>query len=628
MNEVKEFKPFVSSRKKVKEFSAKAIILGLFFGMFFALGNAYLGLKTGQTISASIPAAILSMTVLRVFFKNVTILENNIVQTIATIGEGLAAGIVFTVPALIFLGEPPSIFKIFILACLGSLLGVLFMIPFRHFIIVKEHHNLPFPEGTACAKILIAGEKASHASALDALWGFLISVFYKVCTNIFFIWEEVPRWTLSFFKRTQFSMDATPALLGVGYIIGYRIASIMFVGGLFSWWIIIPLIRVFESNNVIIYPSTISVAAMTSQDIWNNYVRYIGAGTVATGGLLNLIIIFPKFIKNIKHGIINSFKNKPKKIQRVDKDITFPWLIGGSLSILLILWLVPTFSMNFLTILILMIIGFFFVCVTSITVGIIGSSANPGSGMTITTLLITCIIFVSLGWTEKFYIISAMTMSCVVNVAITLATTTSQDLKTGFLVGATPRSQQIAEIIGIIIPAIVLSLSIYAFNATYHIGSMAMPAPQATLMAMIAEGVINKTLPLTLILIGVVLGLLVFVLRLPVLPFAMGVYLPLSLTSAMMVGGCVAYIIDKKRKKRKYLKKGSEFKKRATLIASGLIGGDALMGVLIAGLTISQIISASKKALLPSFVSIATYILLALFFLFLATKKQTKKSDR
>ena len=486
------FKPYIPSQKKIPEFTTKAIILGLIFGFIFAVANAYLALKTGTTVSASIPAAIMSMAILRLFFKRATVLENNIVQTIATIGEGLAAGIVFTIPALFFLGETPSVFRIFILSALGGILGILFMIPMRRYIIVKEHGILPFPEGTACAEILKAGE-ASKSTAITALWGFFIGAFYKICTNIFFIFDELPKWTITPLKKTEFSIDATPALLGVGYIMGTRISSLIFAGGAFSWFIIIPLIKTFGVGPQIIYPSQIPIDKMTAQEIWSNYVRYIGAGAVAIGGVVGLLKIFPVITKTIHVGfkeLFLGFKHK-KKIERTDQDISMAWLILGSIAVILTLWLLPIASLNLLAIIILIVLGFFFVAVTSITVGLVGSSSNPASGMTITTLLITCLLFVALGWTEKMYLIMALSLGCVVNVAICLATATSQDLKTGFLLGSTPKAQQIAEIIGIIIPALALGTTIYLLNEAYVIGSPQMPAPQATLMSMIAKGVIT-----------------------------------------------------------------------------------------------------------------------------------------
>lgn len=609
------FQPYISDKENVKEFSFKAIVLGLILGFFFAVGNAYLALKIGTTISASIPAAIISMAILRFFFKQVSILENNIVQTIATVGEGLAAGVVFTIPALFFLDAAPSIFHIFVLSALGGILGILFMIPMRRYIIVQEHGILPFPEGKACAEILIASQKGK-SSALVALWGMIIGVVYKLCTSALFLWNETFTWSFQSLKKATFSIDTTPALIGVGYIIGPRIASYMFAGGLLGWWVIIPLIEMFGTSIDPIFPSKISIAQMTSVDIWSSYVRYIGAGAVAIGGLLSLVKIGPLLYKTVHVGLKELFgglKNR-KDLPRTDRDISMAFLILGSLAIILFLWLYPDIPLNLFTVILLVILAFFFAAVTSITVGLVGSSSNPVSGMTITTLLITCIIFVLLGWTERVYLIAAITMSCVANIAISMAGTTSQDLKAGFLLGSTPKSQQIAEIIGVLIPSLALGSTIFILNQAYHIGSVNMPAPQATLIALIAEGVIKGNLPYTLVMIGVMLGLFVQLLRVPILPFAIGLYLPLSLSSAIVVGALIAYWIRSSNP-------SEETTQRGVLLCSGLIGGDACVGILIALATILGILPTEAKAWLPSFVTPLAVLLLALLLGFMILRK-------
>jgi putative OPT family oligopeptide transporter len=599
------FEPHIPARKKIREFTLRATVLGLIFGFMFAVANAYLALKIGQTVSASIPAAIMSMGLMKVVFRNTTILENNIVQTIATIGEGLAAGVIFTIPALFLLGEQPSIGRIFLLSSLGGILGILFMIPMRRFIIVEEHGKLPFPEGTACAEILKAGEKSGKA-AIMALWGVFAAVGYKLCTNVFFLWKETPSWNFSFFQKATFSIDTTPALLGVGYIIGARITGIRFAGGITAWWVIIPLIRMFSLGSTPIYPAETAVIQMSSDEIWSNYVRYIGAGTVAIGGLLSLFRIGPLLYKTVHTSVkeLRAGFASRAHIKRTDKDISMAWLILGSVAIILTLWLFPGLPMNFLTIVLLVILAFFFVAVTSLTVGLVGSSSNPVSGMVITTLLLTCIIFVILGWTERIYLISALTMGCVACVAISMGGTTSQDLKAGFLLGATPRSQQIAEILGVLIPALALGYTIYILNAAYQIGSPQMPAPQATLMAIIAEGVLGGSLPYTLVGIGVVIGLVAALIRIPILPFALGLYLPLSLTVAIAIGGVAKEIVNR-------MTSSEECQERGTLLASGVIGGAAISGILIALLTVSRIIPADAPSLLPDWTSLLFYLLLA-----------------
>lgn len=598
-----DFHPHVPSHTEMREFTPRATFLGLAFGFFFAVANAYLALKIGTTVSASIPAAIMSMAVLRVFFKNATILENNIVQTIATVGEGLAAGVIFTIPALILLGDSPSIGRIFILSSLGGILGILFMIPMRRFIIVDEHKKLPFPEGTACAEILKAGQ-TSGRSAIMAGWGILAGSIYKVLCNGLFLWDEVPVLNLGKRLNIQASIDATPALLGVGYIIGPRISGYMFAGGALAWWALIPLILMFGQG--VIYPATDPVSSMTPDAVWDYYIRYIGAGTLAFGGLLSLVKIGPLLYKTVHSSFKELFSriNTRSQLPRTEQDISLSWLVLGSLAVILILWLLPSLPMNLFTVVLLVILGFFFVGVTSLTVGLVGSTSNPVSGMTITTLLITCVIFSLLGWTERLYLISAMTMGCVACCAICMAGTTAQDLKTGFLLGATPRSQQIAELIGVLIPSLALGYTLYILNAAYGIGSKVMPAPQATLMAMIVEGVINKEMPYTLVGVGAVIGLVMSLLRIPVLPFALGLYLPLSLSAATMVGGLARLYVDRKSSSEPAQEKG-------ILLASGFIGGDACIGVAIALLTILGVLPPSAPSLLPDWVSLLAYLLLA-----------------
>lgn len=610
------FKPHVPAGTIVREFSLRATILGLIFGFFFAISNGYLALKIGATVSASIPAAIMSMAILKTLFRKSTVLENNIVQTIATVGEGLAAGVIFTVPALIILGDPPSIGRIFLLTATGGILGILFMIPMRRYIIVQEHEKLPFPEGTACAEIIKAGEK-SHHTALWALWGVIAAGLYKVCSNAIFLWKETVSWTFSNLKKAEFSIDGTPALLGVGYIIGPRIASYMFAGSVVAWWIIIPLIVEFGISSTLVYPSKIPITQMTPDEIWSNYVRYIGAGCLAIGGLYSLVKIFPLLFRTLHVSVKELFGGYKERanLPRTEKDISLAWLILGSLGIILFIWLFPTLPMNLLTVVLLVILSFFFVAVTSITVGLVGSSSNPVSGMTITTLLITCLIFVFLGWTERVYLISAMTMGVVANCAICMAATTSQDLKAGYILGSTPFYQQIAEIIGVIIPAMALGYTVYILNEAYGIGSSAMPAPQATLMAMIVEGVISGNLPYSLVGVGAMLGFVMILLRIPVLPFALGVYLPLTLSAATMVGGAVRAYVN-------YKKTDDLGQERGILIASGLIGGDACLGVLLAFGALAHVIPVDRPGILPDWVSLLMYLLLALGLGFFALRKR------
>jgi len=618
MSTEKTFKPYIASKTNAKEFTFRSMFLGLLLGLLFALANAYLALKIGMTVSAAIPSAILSMAILKMFCKKVSILEHNIVQTVSTVGEGLAAGVVFTVPALIFLGEAPSIFRIFLLTSLGGILGILFMIPMRRYIIVKEHGILPFPEGTACAELLKAGEQ-KEASAMMAAWGFIVGALYKVCSSILHIFPEEFKTYFKSFQNTLFSVEATPALLGVGYIIGPMIASILFSGGILGWWILIPLIKLFGASSQV-FPATAPISSLGPEQIWSFYIRYIGAGAVAVGGMFSLVKIFPMLIKTVHVGfkeLFSGFKTG-ENVKRVDKDISLSFLILGALAIILFLWLFPGMPMNFLTIVLLVVLSYFFSAVTSLTVGIVGSSSNPLSGMTITTLLITCFTFVLLGWTERIYLIAAITMSCVANVAICMACTTSQDLKTGFLLGATPIKQQVAEIIGVLLPSMALGATVYLLNQAFTLGSDYMPAPQASLMAMIAEGVISNQLPYTLVLVGVILGIVLQIIKIPVLPFAIGLYLPLSISTAIMIGGLVSWYVHRHVRKE-------QINERARLICAGLIGGEACMGIVIALLATLGLLAVNVPSYLPMAFSLIAFLLLALWVGFLAIREQKER---
>lgn len=616
----RKHKPVVSgSDESQNEMSFKAIFLGLILGLIFCVGNTYLGLKVGMTVSASIPSAVMAVGIFRLLRLKGTILENNIVQTVAAVGEGLAAGVIFTVPALFLLGQSISNSKIFILSFFGGILGILFMIPMRRYIIVKEHNVLPFPEGTACAQILMAGEKEAKY-ALTALWGIIIGVVYKLFTNAFHFIKDQIAFTLPQFQNTQIRFSNSPALLGVGYIIGPRIAALMLAGGAFGWWILIPLTRMFAGSDTIIYPATLPVLQMSAEQMWSNYLRYIGAGSVAIGGLYNLAKIFPMIIKTFHIGfkeLFSGFKREGKHT-RVDRDVSMGFLIIGSVAIVLLLWLLPHIQMNLVTVILLVVLGYFFVAVTSITVGLVGSSSNPVSGMVITIVLITSLLFLAFGWVEKVYLITAITMGAVASVAICLASTTSQDLKTGFLVGATPRSQQIAEIIGLILPCACIGLVLTILNQTYTFGSLDLPAPQAMLISIITKGVITGQLPITLMVIGLILGGALIIMGIQVLPFAIGLYLPLEISTTIMLGGIVRYLLDHYNKSR------SESNENGILASSGIVAGDACCGVVIAILTATGFINKNAISYFQSPASLICLVVLASAILLLAMQRQKK----
>lgn len=612
------FVPYVSAEKTLPEFTLRANVLGIILAVVFGAGNAYLGLKVGMTISASIPAAVISMAVLRSFFRGSTILENNIVQTVGSSGESLAAGVIFTIPALIFLGDEPSQFKIFWISLLGGLLGILFMIPLRRYLIVQEHGKLPFPEGTACAEILKAGEQGG-SRALLVVGGAALGSVYKFLMSATHLWIEAPGWTLNFLQKTVFSLEATPSLLGVGFIIGPRIAALMMAGAALGWWVLIPLIKMFGAGlDQPLFPATTPLSELDARGIWANYIRYIGAGAVAMGGMVSLIKAAPIIGRTLKLGLgeIKAGMARRAGVSRTDDDLPMSLVLFGSLAIIIALYLTPGMTMNLLSIAVVIVVGFFFVTVASLSVGLIGSSSNPVSGMTITTLLITCLLFLAMGWTEQMHMLAAMVVGSVVCIAICMAGDASQDLKTGYLVGATPRLQQIAEFVGVALPATVMGATLYLLHSAYKLGSDELSAPQATLMSLVVKGVLQGNLPWILVIVGLVIGGCVELLGVSSLPFAIGLYLPLSLSTPIMAGGLVSLMVQRVAGART-----ESAHDRGVLFASGLVAGDALMGVVIALLVVSGRVSAEAPAKLGPAFALSAFAMMAIALMAISLKK-------
>jgi putative OPT family oligopeptide transporter len=608
-----QFKPYIGGEQSTKEFTLRAVILGIILGFIFAVGNAYLGLKIGMTISASIPAAVFSMTIMKALFKDGFILEHNLVQTMASVGEAIAASVIFVFPAFFFLGLTPSSLEIFLIILIGGVTGILFMIPMRRYVIVKEHGKLQFPEGTACAEILRAGEEKEHDGALVAGFGLLIGAVYKFFVSGIKLFEESIKFNL-FKPNGVLTLEATPSLIGVGFIIGPRIASYMFAGGLMGWWILIPLISTFGVSDTIIYPASVNIDSLDSYGIWSNYIRYVGAGAVAVGGLFSLVKIAPIALSSVLEGfkdIFKGLKHSPD-LPRTDRDIPMGFLILGSIVSIFLIWALPIFQMNLVSVIITVILAFFFTGVVSITVGLVGSSTNPTSGMLICSLLISCTLFFVLGWTEKIYLLMSLTSVAFISVAICLASATSQDLKTGYLLGATPAKLQIAEMIGLILPALVMGSILHLLNQAYGLGSIDLPAPQATLLSFIANGILRGDLPYIFVMIGIFLGLILAILRLPILPFAIGLYLPLDLSTTIMLGGLVHALI----------KKLGSASQKGVLAASGLVAGDACMGVLIALLSILGLLPNNQISIINETGSFFTLLGVALILGLMAYRKK------
>lgn len=581
-----EFIPYVPADLKVPELTFTAIVIGSILAILFGAANAYLGLKVGLTVSASIPASVISMGIIRGVLKRNSILENNIVQAIASSGEALAAGVIFTIPALIIWGLQPSTLTVILLAVLGGLLGVLMMIPIRRFLIVQEHGKLPFPEGTACAEVLIAGEKGGKgAQAVFIALG--LGGLYKIFSDGFKFWPSTFEGAVAPL-RTGFGMDFAPSLMGVGYIIGPRIAAFMLAGGIFGWFGLIPLISYLGGHiHTPVYPSDIPLANMDYNLIWKNYIRYIGAGAVAFGGVISLCKSLPTIVSSFAiavKGIKSGFSNQ--LVKRTDADLPMGWLLGGIALLVIILALLPQVPLGPVGAIFAAIFAFFFVTVSSRIVGIIGASSNPASGMTIATLIATALILKGMGWTGQSGMIAAISIGAIVCIAIAMAGDTSQDLKTGFLVGATPWKQQIALMIGVLASSLVIGSVVLMLHRATPLGSAALPAPQATMMSLVVKGVMEGTLPWTLVLVGVFASITVELLGINSLAFAVGLYLPLGLSTSVMMGGIVKWIVDKRLESLKKANVPAEVVKErdenGILIASGLIAGDALFGVVLA----------------------------------------------
>ena len=627
-NKKEEFKPYISADKNLPELTATSIILGIILAIVFGAANAYLGLRVGLTISASIPAAVISMGICRGLLRRDNILENNMVQTIGSAGESLAAGAIFTMPALFMWAKEgavdnPSVATIAIIAMLGGTLGVLFMIPLRNALIVEEHGTLPYPEGTACSEVLLAGEEGG-ASARNVFAGLGIAAVYKFIADGLKVFPSEIAYDFKNYKGAGCGMDVLPSLVGVGFICGPKISSYMFGGGILAWFVLMPLIFVFGSALPdAVYPATKTISELGTSGLWSNYIRYIGAGAVACGGMISLIKSFPMIISAFRKSM-SALKNKQETYTRTTKDLPMNIVLIVSAIIAVLLWLIPAVPVSLGGAILIVIFGFFFVTVSARMVGIVGSSNNPVSGMTIATLLITTIILKATGNIGTGGMIAAITIGSVICIAAAIAGDVSQDLKTGYIVGATPWKQQLGEIFGVLASAVAIGFVMYILNAGYGFGSEELPAPQAGMMKMIVEGVMSGNLPWSLVFVGVFIALIAELFGIPVLPFAVGMYLPIYTTTGIMVGGVIRLIIDRK--------KGTETEKKAranrgVLFASGMIAGEGLIGVLLAVFAFAGV-DISLKQGLNQIGSIVFFVILIALFVCMIGKKPKTGSDR
>ena len=594
MNEKNEFKPYIPADRVMPELTVTSIVMGMLLAVIFGAANAYLGLRVGMTVSASIPAAVISMGVIRVIMKRNSILESNMVQTIGSAGESLAAGAIFTMPALFLWAEEglcdmPSLVEITLIALCGGVLGVLFMVPLRNALIVKEHETLLYPEGTACADVLLAGEEGG-ANASTVFSGMGLAAAFKFVVDGLKVLPSDVAFAFKSFKG-EIGMEVYPALLGVGYIVGPQIASYMFVGSVIGWMVIIPLICLFGPDTWL-YPADVGTtiadlyAAGGAAKIWSTYVKYIGAGAIATGGIISLIKSLPLIITTFRDSIKSMKGGKNTNTARTAQDLPMQMILFGIVAMILIIWVVPAIPVTLLGAAIIVVFGFFFATVSSRMVGLVGSSNNPVSGMAIATLLIATMSIKASGKTGIDGMTAAIAIGSVICIVAAIAGDTSQDLKTGYLLGATPKKQQMGEIIGVVVSGLAIGGVLYLLNAAWGYGGAEVPAPQAGLMKMIVEGIMGGNLPWTLVFIGVFIAIMVELLSIPVLPFAIGLYLPIELSACIMVGGILRLVLEKvyegKANKDKVINNG-------VLCCSGMIAGEGLVGILLAILAVATV---------------------------------------
>ena len=640
MDNKNEFKPYIPAEKITPELTVTSIIMGVLLAVVFGAANAYLGLRVGMTVSASIPAAVIAMGVIRVLMRKNSILESNIVQTVGSAGESLAAGAIFTLPALFLWAkegvmEKPGLIEITLIALLGGLLGVFFMIPLRNALIVREHGTLPYPEGQACAEVMLAGEEGgANASTVFAGMGFA-AAFKFIIDGLKIVPGEVSLEGTAKNYPGAIGTQIYPAVMSVGYICGPKISSYMFAGGLLSWVVLIPIIVLFGSE-LTLYPGTEAIGTIFANggagDIWGTYIRYIGAGALAAGGIISLIKSLPLIVRTFRDAVKAMAKGGKAGSERTAQDINMKIVLLAILVLTLLVWLVPAIPVSLVGAFIVVIFGFFFATVSSRMVGLVGSSNNPVSGMAIATLLIATLILKLTGEAGAHGMQAAIAIGSIICIVAAIAGDTSQDLKTGYLLGATPKKQQIGEIIGVVAAALAIGATLYLLDGAWGFGSDELAAPQATLMKMVIEGIMDNNLPWGLILIGVCIAVVVEIIGIPVLPFAIGVYLPVQLNACIMVGGLIRLFFDR----MKDGKKKENAISNGILFCSGMIAGEGLVGILLALLAVfnvASILDLSGILNLPTWLSnvgslVVFGLVIVSLLMFTIWKKDKKKADK
>lgn len=625
-NPGKEYKPYISAETNLKEFTARAVIIGCVISVVFGAANAYLAMLIGMTISASIPAAVIGMALLKAM-KNGNVLENTIIQTTGSTGESLAAGIGFTLPALLLLNIPVSMVTVFVIACTGGILGILIMIPLRKFLIKDEHGKIPYPEGTACAEVLVAGNEGGtsanmlfKALGLGAGFKFLTDGIVSFpYTSDFYFKEPL--------KGGGFGMDFLPSLFGAGFLVGPRICAYSLAGGILGWFVIMPMIYYFgQYAPAAVAPGVDAIGGMDMWGMWSKYIKYVGIGCVTMGGFISLLKSIPIIVRSFK-GTFKNMNLKAEEVKRTDQNVSGRFIIIGVIFVLAVIAFLPVFpsvAAGSVGAILVLIFGFFFVTVSSHIVGLVGSSSNPIAAMTIGGLLVTAVVFRAMGFNGTSGITATLVVGSVLCIAIGVSGDMSQDLKTGFLLGSTPKKQQYGQIFGLVTAATVMGAVIIMLNDVYVIGSEKLPAPHANMMKAISEGIMTGSLPWGLIVMGMGIAVMVYLLGGSVLPFAVGLYLPIHLSTAMMLGGILKGIIEKKQYDTEIRNKKLE---KGTLYASGFIAGDALMGVIVTALLYSGIdLSAVAAGIIPRtdnmLVSLAAYLLLCGYFAYVVFSRK------
>jgi len=592
-----EYVPFVSTSEVMPETTGYSIIIGILFACIFAAANTYLGLKVGMTISAGIPGAILATGLLKGAFKRNSILEANMIASLAAMGESIAGGIIFVLPALILLGFGLSIIQVAIVTVVGGIMGVFFITPLRRFLVIEEHGILVFPEAMAAAEVLVAGS-VGGSGFKTVLTGIGAGGLYKFLGSGLSFWSESASYTFTSYQGTKIGVDALASLLGVGFIIGTKVSALMFGGGVIAWFGLIPLIKFMGAGLAVpIFPGTIVISKMSADEIWTNYIRYIGTGAVAAGGIISLIKSLPTIIGSFKQALAGMGHKKAGKVERINIEAPLQWVVGAAVFGFFATWFIPVIGGGLLGGVAVIVFSFFFAVVSARMVGIIGASSNPVSGMTIATLLVVATLLKLTGVIGDEGIKTALLISGVVCVAIAVAGGTAQSLKTTFIIGGTPKSVQIGMFIALAVASFAAGGVVILLDTAYEIGSTLVAAPQASLMRLIVEGIMTAQIPWTLVIVGAAIAAFCAMVGIPILPVALGIYLPISLSSPVLIGGILRKIVENKFKKDEERKVNSI--EKGVLLASGLVAGDALIGILIAIFAILEVKIGIGEKLFP-----------------------------